>query len=67
MKVAEQLDRLAELSALRRPLTGGERWEAIELAQKEKARARGRRWYHSKDNHSKALDRNREWKRAQRA
>jgi len=67
MTVKEQLARLAELSALRRPLTGAEQWEAVELAQKEKNRNIWRRWYHSQENHDKALARRREWRKINHA
>lgn len=67
MTAQEERKRMEELCALRRPLTGAEKWEMLDLKAREMQRIRWRRWYHNQPDKSDRLARVRAWRARQRA
>ena len=62
MNVQQQLARMDELCALRRPLTGAEKWEMLDLKEREAQRTRWRRWYHERANKKARQATMRKWR-----
>jgi hypothetical protein len=63
-RVARQYNRLAELCALRRPLTEQEQAEIVQLKDMENRRRANRKWRSQDDNRSYSVELTRQWREA---